>query len=81
MADSTLNRFLARGTNAQRLAFVPSPPTPASGPSPTYFWYETDTLKSYVWDGAAWDQVTPAIHVGTTAPSSPAVNDLWVDTN
>lgn len=57
MADSTLNRFLARGTNAQRLAFTPSPPTPASGPSPTYFWYETDTGDSYAWDGSAWDQL------------------------
>lgn len=81
MADATLNRFLARGTAAQRAAFTPSPPTPASGPSPTYLWYETDTGKTYAWDGAAWDQVATAISVGTTAPSSPAVNDLWVDTN
>jgi hypothetical protein len=24
---------------------------------------------------------TPQVTVGTTAPSSPAVNDIWVDTN
>lgn len=60
MADLTLNRFLARGTNAQRLAFTPDPPTPASGPSPTYLWYETDTGNTYAWDGSAWDQVNSA---------------------
>lgn len=56
MADATLNRFLARGTNAQRVAFTPAPPTPASGPSPTYFWFETDTGNSYAWSGSAWVQ-------------------------
>lgn len=81
MADATLNRFVASGTAAQRAAFTPSPPTPASGPSPAYYWYETDTRKTYSWTGAAWDQVSHPIHVGTTAPSSPNTNDLWVDTN
>jgi hypothetical protein len=57
MTDVTLNCFLARGTNAERLAFTPTPPTPASGPDPGYFWYETDTGDSYAWDGAAWDKL------------------------
>jgi len=57
MTDSTLNQFLSRGTNAQRLAFTPSPPTPASGNSPTYIFYETDTGNTYAWTGAAWAQV------------------------
>ncbi len=55
MADSTLNNFVSRGTAAQRAAFTPSPPTPASGNSPGYFFYETDTGKTYTWDGSAWD--------------------------
>lgn len=59
MTDSTLNRFLASGTNAQRLAFTPNPQTPASGPSPTYIWYETDTGNTYAWkfSTSAWAQV------------------------
>lgn len=57
MSDSTLNRFLARGTNAARLAYTPSPPTPSSGPSPTYIWHETDTGDTFAWDGSAWDQI------------------------
>lgn len=81
MADITLNRFVARGTEAQRIAFVPAPPVPASGPSPGYFWYETDTGKTYAYDGANWDLTAVPIAVGTTAPVSPNVNDLWVDTN
>src|SRR5690349_20245162 len=54
MADSTLNRFLASGTTAERTAFTPTPPTPASGPDPGYFWYDTDDGETYAWDGAAW---------------------------
>lgn len=62
MTDSTLNRFLSSGTNAERLAFTPSPPTPGSGPDPTYIWHETDTGDTFAWDfdGAAWDQVNTA---------------------
>lgn len=57
MVDSTLNRFLASGTNAERLAFTPDPPVPASGPDPTYLWFETDTGDSFAWDydGASWE--------------------------
>lgn len=59
MTDSTLNRFLASGTNAERLAFTPDPPTPGSGPGPTYIWVETDTGDTFAWDygGAAWQAV------------------------
>lgn len=54
MSDTTLNRFLARGTNAERLAFTPVPPTPASGPDNLYVFYETDTGNVFMWDGADW---------------------------
>jgi len=60
MPDLSLNRFVARGTNAERLAFTPDPPTPASGPDPGYVFYETDTGDFYAWDGAAWDLVNAA---------------------
>src|SRR5688572_24467737 len=54
MSDLTLNRFLASGTSAERAAFTPSPPTPASGPDAGYVWFETDTNQFYSWDGSAW---------------------------
>lgn len=71
MTDSTLNCFLASGTAAERLAFTPDPPTPASGPDPTYLWAETDTGNAYVWDygGAVWFKVlsVPQIQTVTSA--------------
>lgn len=69
MADSTLNCFVARGTNAERVAFTPTPPTPGSGPDQGYFFYETDTGNTYSWDGAAWDQVN-------SAAATPDLDDL-----
>lgn len=56
MADSTLNSFLATGTTTQRLAFTPSPPTPASGPTPEYVWWDTTLQALYAWNAgtAAW---------------------------
>jgi hypothetical protein len=56
MSDSTLNRFLASGTTADRLAFTPTPPTPASGPDPGYTWWDTDLQALYAYDfgTAAW---------------------------
>jgi hypothetical protein len=68
MTDTTLNRFLASGTNAQRLAFTPSPPTPSSGPNPTYIWHETDGVKdTYAWNysGSAWEKVNTAAASGS----------------
>jgi hypothetical protein len=53
MTDSTLNRFLASGTNAERLAFTPNPPTPASGPSQSYLWHEEDTGNTYCWNASS----------------------------
>ena len=58
MSDSTLNYFVASGTNAERLAFTPSPPSPANAPPhPGYFFYEVDTGNTYSWDGANWQPV------------------------
>lgn len=40
---------------------------------------------TYKWDGTRWSPIqqpdNPKITVGITAPVSPEVNDLWVDTN
>lgn len=56
MSDTTLNRFLATGTTTQRLAFTPSPPTPSSGPTPEYLWWDTTLQALYAWDAGtvAW---------------------------
>lgn len=71
----TLNRFVARGTAAERAAFVPDPPTPASGPDPGYFWYESDTGDTYAWDGAAWQLVSGAGATGDVTGPASAVDD------
>lgn len=81
MSDRTINRFICSGTAAERAAYTPVPPTPASGPDCGYFWFETDTRKGYSWNGASWDLTAIPITVGTTAPASPITNELWVDTN
>lgn len=58
MTDSSLNRFIAAGTAADRAAYTPSPPTPASGAAQGYFWHETDTGDSYSWKaGTGWIKV------------------------
>lgn len=56
MTDSAFNQFVNYGTNADRLAYTPSPPTPASGPLPLYIWYETDTGDTYAYD-TAWHKI------------------------
>jgi hypothetical protein len=76
VSDWTLNRFLARGTAAERAAFVPSPPTPASGPDPGYSWYETDTGDLYQWDGAAWQPVVGSGTGDVVGPASSVDNRI-----
>lgn len=78
MTDSTLNRFLANGTHAARLSFTPAPPTPASGPSPTYFWFETDTSDSYAWNSltSAFVKVNTGGSGTVTTTGSPASGNL-----
>lgn len=72
MTDATLNRFLSEGTHAQRLAFTPSPPTPASGPAQAYFWLETDTGLAF-----AWNQTTTAwVALGGGLPNAIANSKL-----
>ena len=72
MTDSTLNRFIAQGTAAQRASFTPSPPTPGSGPAYGYYWYETDTGLLWAWytGSSAWVQLNTPIFYGSGAPST-----------
>ncbi len=74
MSDGALNYFVAAGTNADRLAFTPSPPTPAAGPHSGYFFFETDTSNTYSWNagGAAWVKVNTGGSGTVTASGSPS---------
>lgn len=74
MSDTTLNQFISRGTNAQRVAFTPSPATPATGNNPSYIFYETDTTNTYMWDGSAWQKINTAA-AASTGPSP--IGILW----
>jgi hypothetical protein len=56
MSDTASNKFLAYGTNAQRLAFTPSPATLAAAPFQAYFWFATDTSLLWVYT-TAWASV------------------------
>lgn len=42
--------------------------------------YSSTTARLMEWSGTAWKTHTRT-YVGTSAPSNPAVGDLWVDTN
>jgi hypothetical protein len=58
MVDSTLNSFISRGPSTNRIAYTPSPPTPAVGADLGYFWFETDTGYLYSWNGSSWINLT-----------------------
>jgi hypothetical protein len=63
MSDSTLNRFVSSvADSTERLAFVPSPPTPASGPDSGYFLLQRDDNSSWSWDAdsSTWVSVASA---------------------
>src|SRR5678815_4794377 len=72
MSDTTLNSFIGRGTTAERTAFVPSPPTPASGPDQGYLWWDTDTEQEYAYDfvAVAWKPVATAAGTVTNVAGS-----------
>jgi hypothetical protein len=60
MADGTLNKFLGTGTTAERLAFTPVPPSPATPPGNGYTFWDADLQTLYAWDDgtAAWVAVS-----------------------
>ncbi len=61
MSDSDYAIYWHYGTNAQRLAFTP---TPGSG-QPIYGWRETDTSAVYLYD-TSWHQISGAGSVSLT---------------
>jgi hypothetical protein len=79
MSDLTLNSYIASGPTADRTAFTPDPPTPASGPDHGYLWYDTDDGKLYAWDGAAWQASAAGGSGGignVVGPSSAVDNEI-----
>jgi hypothetical protein len=79
MTDSALNYYLASGTNAARLAFTPSPPTPAAGPNNLYIWYETDTGDTYGYHGGTWSKVNTGGGSGASYSVPVPSSFTWVN--
>lgn len=70
MTDGPLNYYHGAGTNAERLAFTPNPPTPGSGPPfILYDWWETDSKTYWVFDVSDSTWYSPG-GGGTTSPFS-----------
>lgn len=60
MSDTSLNRFVGEGDDAQEAAFTPSPPTPASGPDSACLFVNKEAPASPIlkwWDGSAFQPV------------------------
>lgn len=59
MSDTTLNLFDSNGPTAARVAFVPNPPTVATGADCGYLWWDTDLQALFAYDFglADWVQV------------------------
>lgn len=53
MPDGTINAFVGTGTTAERLAFVPDPPSPATPPGNGYTFFDVDLQTLYSWDAGA----------------------------
>src|ERR1700691_5803473 len=60
MTDTALNYFVGYGTTTQMNAFTPSPPTPASGPSPGYLWGNHTTQSVWYYDFTSNSWVEPS---------------------
>lgn len=43
-------------------------------------YYNTTLDRTFIYQVSGWTSLAP-IHVGTTPPPNPSLNDLWVDTN
>ncbi len=66
MSDSQYEQFQHYGTNAQRLAFTPSPAALPTTYHPLYQWYETDTGDTYLYD-TTWHLLFSPGGAGTRA--------------
>lgn len=77
MSDSALNVFLGSATTAERLAFTPSPPTPASGFDPGYTVWDTDLQQLFAWNAGTSAWVATGGGSGTiTGPGSSTDNAI-----
>lgn len=65
--DTQYEVFQHYGTNAERLAFTP---TPAAGIQPIYIWYETDTGDTFLY-WTAW--------IALATASGPGISELTAD--
>ena len=77
-SDSAYPTFQHYGTNAQRLAFTPSP---AAGTQPIYLWKETDTGYTFLYD-TSWHQIVGsapgAVPIEVTTNTTVAAATGWV---
>jgi hypothetical protein len=69
MSDYRYDTYQHYGTNAERLAFTPTPPT-LTGSQPIYIWYETDTGNSYLYD-TSWHQIVGGAVANDNSPWHP----------
>lgn len=83
MSDALLDDIIHYGTNADRLAFTPDPPSVGGAAVKLlYLWRETDTGNLYVYD-TTWHLIagSGAFSIGallTADPGSPADDTWWV---
>jgi hypothetical protein len=62
------------------LALAEGATTPAALDGAVAWSSTTGRLMAFNATAGRWRSYVP-IHVGTTAPDNPSINDLWVDTN
>lgn len=67
MSDTSLNKIIQYGTNAEMLAFTPSP---AGSSQILYLFYDTDNEELNYWDGANW------IVIAQTTPPDTGITQL-----
>ncbi len=83
MSDTSLNKFVGYGTNAERIAFTPSPATIAAAPKQLYLWYTTDTTKLWGYD-TSWHDLSAAgtgdvTHTGTLTSGKTIIGNGTAD--
>ena len=52
-----------------------------ASPTNGTIWYNNTTGRFRKRENGVTTDLAPNVTVGTTAPSSPAVGDIWIDTN
>lgn len=69
---------MARLLTALVMKLQSAPATPVAGEASVYIRSSDGRLS--ILDSSGIEKELMPIHVGTTAPTSPALGDLWVDT-